>query len=107
MSPHLVTLELINGSYFPGLPVGWSPPLLRLHHVGHPDDHREEATRRRRLHRSLCRPLHRLHPGLQEGHHHPHSEGNTRDLDVPELIVILVLGISTSVCFELEFKKLR
>ena len=73
-------------SRFPGLPVGRSPPLLRLHHVGHPDDHREEATRRRRLHRPLRRPLHRLHPGLQEGHHHPHSEGNQ--------LVILLAGIN-------------
>ena len=69
---------------FPGLPVGRSPPLLRLHHVGHPDDHREEATRRRRLHRPLRRPLHRLHPGLQEGHHHPHSEGN-------QLVILLMI----------------
>ena len=49
-----------------GLLVGRTLAFLRIHHVGHSNDHWEEATRRQRLHRSFPWPLYWLYASLQK-----------------------------------------
>ena len=55
--------------------MGRPSSVLRLHRLGHADDHREEEAWRQRLHFSLGGAVHRLHPGLQEDRHHSDAEG--------------------------------
>ena len=54
--------------YVLGLLVGRTPGVLWIHHVGYPNDHWKETTRRQRLHRSFSRPFHWLYADLQKNH---------------------------------------
>lgn len=55
--------------------MGWTRHVLRIHRVGHSNDHREAQEGRQRFHRPLIRPLHRLHADLQEDFDPPDAKG--------------------------------